>query len=198
MIDQKQRIAILRKNMQRWLDHNKTLTNDSGIYVLERTDENGFHYAYVGQSVHVLTRLAEHLSASAGVFTSDTQWIDYSLRKHGIYSKDNKHGWKAMQFCYCREALNEAERSTIKAYADAGYQLRNKTIGGQDGDKASLDGGAVRKGYREGVAKGYEKARKEVAKLFEKNLTAEINGKETANKRKALEKFKTFIGGKNE
>lgn len=103
-----------------------------------------------------------------------------------------------MQFCYCREALNEAERSTIKAYADAGYQLRNKTIGGQDGDKASLDGGAVRKGYREGVAKGYEKARKEVAKLFEKNLTAEINGKETANKRKALEKFKTFIGGKNE
>ena len=36
---------------------------------------------------------------------------------------------------------------------------------------------------------------KEIAKLFEKNLTFAINGKPNKNKEKALLKFKAFIEG---
>ena len=32
---------------------NPNLNNDSGIYVFTRVDENGFKYAYPGQSLHV-------------------------------------------------------------------------------------------------------------------------------------------------
>lgn len=37
-----------------------------------RTDENGFRYAYIGQAVHILTRLAQHLVGY--------QHIDLSLK----------------------------------------------------------------------------------------------------------------------
>ena len=49
------------------------------------------------------------------------------------------------------------------------------------------------KTYRDGLKQGYENARKEVQKLFEKNLVYEINGKVNKNKEKSLEKFKNFL-----
>ena len=74
-----------------------------------------------------------------------------------------------------------------------GYQLRNKTAGGQGEGKFEIAETKPRKTYYDGIKQGYEKARKEVAKLFEKNLTYSINGKENKNKQKALQKFKDFI-----
>ena len=72
--------AIEQKNKERLLKANPELNEDSGIYFLTRTDELGIRHAYVGLAHHVLTRLAQHLS--------NYQYIDNSIRKHGLYSED--------------------------------------------------------------------------------------------------------------
>lgn len=113
--------AIEAKNKKRLLEVNPHLNEGSGIYFLTRTDENGFKYAYVGQAVHILTRLAQHMVGY--------QHIDLSIKKHGLYSKQNQNGWKIDFNSYPEVVLNEMEQLFIKEYADRGYQLRNKTSG---------------------------------------------------------------------
>ena len=81
----KQRFAMLNKYKQKWLELNPELTNNSGIYILER-EENGFKYCYIGQAVRVLERLCSHMLGY--------QHIDISLKKRGFYSKNNLQGWK--------------------------------------------------------------------------------------------------------
>ena len=179
----KQIKAIEYKNKQRLLKVFPDLTEDSGIYILTRR-EDGFKYAYIGQAKHILTRLAQHLRGY--------QHIDLSLKKHGLCDKENPTGWKIDQIKYPESDLNEKEQMWVKEFANSGYQLRNKTSGSQDSSKKDIADN-MRKGYQQGLHNGYEKARKEVAKLFEKNLTYLINGKPTQNKEKALEKFKQFI-----
>lgn len=68
--------AIEKKNKERLLKVNPKLNEDSGIYFLTRIDENGFKYAYIGQAVHILTRLAQHLvlAISYRPFTEKT-WL---------------------------------------------------------------------------------------------------------------------------
>ena len=53
--------AIEKKNKERLLKVNPKLNEDSGIYFLTRIDENGFKYAYIGQAIHLITRLSQHL-----------------------------------------------------------------------------------------------------------------------------------------
>ena len=53
--------AIEQNNKKRLLEVNPKLDEESGIYFLTRIDENGFKDAYIGQAVHILTRLAQHL-----------------------------------------------------------------------------------------------------------------------------------------
>ena len=182
----KQIKAIEQSNKKRLLQAFPKLTDESGIYVLTRM-ENGFKYAYIGQAKHILTRLAQHLVGY--------QHIDLSLKKHGLYSDKNPTGWCIEHWEYPESQLDEKEQSFIKAYANAGFQLRNKTAGGQGEGKFEIGETKPRKTYQEGIKQGYEKARKEVAKLFEKNLVCSINGKENKNKVKAYEKFNAFIGG---
>lgn len=186
----KQIKAIEYKNKQRLLKAFPDLTEESGIYILTRR-EDGFKYAYIGQAKHILTRLAQHLRGY--------QHIDLSLKKHGLWSKENPTGWKIDCIKYPESDLNEKEQMWVKEFANSGYQLRNKTSGSQDSKKKDIADN-MRKGYQQGLHNGYEKARKEVAKLFEKNLTYSINGKPTKNKEKALEKFSLFVevGGKDE
>lgn len=75
MQNPRQRYAIESKNRKRLLEVNPSLTDESGIYFLTRTDENGFRYAYIGQAVHILQRLAQHLVGY--------QHIDLSLKNMG-------------------------------------------------------------------------------------------------------------------
>ena len=75
-----------------------------------------------------------------------------------------------------------------------GKQTYNQEYGGSDG-KSLTFGRKERKGYRQGQASGYTNARKDIAKLFDKNLVAEINGKPNKLKEKAMIKFIEFIGG---
>lgn len=184
-MDFRQIKAIEQSNKKRLLKAFPDLIDTSGVYILTR-EENGFKYAYVGQAKHILTRLAQHLVGY--------QHIDLSLKKHGLYGKENPTGWDIKFVSYDIRELDEAEKRLIHLYANAGYQMRNKTAGGQGDGKFEIAETKPRKTYQEGIKQGYEKARKEVAKLFDKNLICLINGKENKNKLKAYEKFKLFIG----
>lgn len=183
-MDFRQIKAIEKSNKQRLLEVMPTLTEESGIYILTR-EENGFKYAYVGQAKHLLTRLAQHLSG--------WQHIDKSLKKHGLWSEENPTGWDIITLKLEEKELDEAEQEFIKHYANNGYQMRNKTAGGQGDGKFEIAETKPRKNYHDGLKQGYKNAQKEVGKLFEKNLTFMINGKENKNKIKAYDKFKEFI-----
>lgn len=179
--------AIEAKNKKRILALCPKVDEDSGIYMFTRI-ENGIKYGYVGQAKHLLTRLAQHLSGY--------QHIDLSIKKHGLYSEDNPTGYKVTVY-WCGECeLDEMEREFIKEYANAGYQLRNKTVGGQDEGKAGIAPNKPAKGYYDGLQAGYNKARKEVGHLFRLHLNAVIkSNKPNKTQEKALRKFNDFLNG---
>lgn len=178
--------AIEKKNKERLLKAFPTLDENSGIYFLTRQDENGIKYAYIGQAKHLLTRLAQHLVGY--------QHIDLSLKKHGLYNDDNVHGWKVGALHYPENELDKWEKHYITVYATNGYQLRNKTAGGQGEGKSQIDEYRPTKGYRDGLQQGYKNASKEVAHLFDKHLVVSIRSdKPNKNQEKALIKFKEFM-----
>jgi hypothetical protein len=185
--------AIKAENEKKILRLCPDAKKESGIYCFYRINEQGFKFAYVGLATKsVLTRLAEHLSGY-------NQHIDLSIRKYGLYDEEkNEYGYKIKVLCYCpEEECNEKEQYYIKQYADEGWQLRNVTGGSQGEGKFNLSEGKSPKGYREGLSKGYENARKDVAKLFEKNLTYSINGKVGKRNQAAYDKFTEFINVNN-
>ena len=177
--------AIEKRNKERILKVCPGVPDVSGIYILTR-EENGFKYAYVGQAKKLLTRLAGHLKGY--------QHIDLSLKKHGWLNEGHITGWM-IDWVKCDASdLDEYEQKFIKAYANKGYQLRNKTSGGQgEGKKDIAD--EPTKGYLEGLHNGYEKARKEMAHLFKLHLVCGTK-KEPPTKLqvKAMQKFEKFIG----
>lgn len=179
-----QRLEDERKNRQRILEVCPTANDKSGIYFFYR-EQDGIKYGYVGQAKHLLTRLAQHLDG--------LQHIDLSIKKHGLFG-EKPNGYK-IAISWCKECdLNRLEREAIRIYANRGYQLRNHTVGGQDNGKAGLGDGKSTKGYFDGVKHGYNKARKEVAHLFDLHLKAEYKAnKPTKNAIKAMEKFEAFL-----
>lgn len=182
--------AIEKKNKERLLKVNPKLNEDSGIYFLTRIDENGFKYAYIGQAVHVLTRLAQHLVGY--------QHIDLSLKKHGLYDAEtNQCGWKIGFLLYKDTELDEAEQHWIKKYADGGYQLRNKTSGSQGEGKSQIAEYKAAKGYRDGLEQGRKNLAKELSHIAERHLTIEIRADKRGNKisERQYEKFMELMKG---
>lgn len=179
--------AIEQNNKKRLLEVNPKLDEESGIYFLTRTDENGFKYAYIGQAVHILTRLAQHLVGY--------QHIDLSLKKHKLYSKSNPCGWKIGFLHFPKSELDKQEQHYIKAYADKGYQLRNKTSGSQGEGKAQIDDYKPSKGYRDGIQQGRKNLAKELSHIAEKHLKIEIREDKRYNKvsQKQYEKFMDLL-----
>lgn len=146
----------------------KPITEGNGIYVLTRVGEEGFRYAYVGQSKHVLQRLGEHMLRY-------DQHIDKSLRKHKIFSVAHPFGWKLEEVIPCKETdLDLLEHQYESKYAEQGYQLRNKTSGGQGEGKIGTDNNQGGLGYRKGVEAGCKKAVKELREYFDKYLDVQI------------------------
>lgn len=184
----KQLYAVKAKNKKRLLDVNPHLTEEPGIYFLTRRDENEFKFAYIGQAVNVLDRLCSHLSGYQ-------QWIDLSIRKHGLFDAEkNPYGWHVNALYYPKKDLDEKERLWIKRYADEGYQLRNVSTGGQGEGKGVLDSNKPQKGYRQGIDAGYRKASKEVSHLFDLHLDYKAKSdKPNKNQEKAAEKFQDFL-----
>ena len=179
--------AIEQNNKKRLLEVNPKLDEESGIYFLTRIDENGFKYAYIGQAVHILTRLAQHLVGF--------QHIDISLKKHKLYSKSNPCGWKIGFLHFSKSELDKQEQHYIKAYADYGYQLRNKTSGSQGEGKAQIDDYKPSKGYRDGIQQGRKNLAKELSHIAEKHLKIEIRADKANNKvsQKQYEKFMDLL-----
>lgn len=166
--------AIEAKNKKRLLEVNPDLDEESGIYILTRFDENGFKYAYVGQAVHILTRLAQHMVGY--------QHIDLSIKKHGLYSGSNKHGWKIQFIHFQKERLDTQEQHYIRLLADNGYQLRNKTSGSQGEGKAKIDEYRPQKGYRDGIQQGRKNMARELSSIAEKHLKIELRADKANNK----------------
>jgi hypothetical protein len=185
-MDYKQIIARKNSYKQKLLKSHPYLVDTSGIYFLTR-EEGGFKYAYVGQAKHILTRLAEHMMGYK-------QHIDNSLKKYKLWSEDNTTGWEIGWLSYPEEYLDDYERDWIKHYADMGYQLLNKTSGGQNEGKFSIAEQKSPKGYRDGVEYGERKTRKQVKEYFDKYLDYEIKGKSNKIKERKLKEFEEYIG----
>ena len=183
----KQIYAIKKANEDKIRKLCPEVTDTSGIYLFWRTDENGFKYAYIGQALHLCKRMAEHLSGY--------QHIDCSIKKYKFYDEENNpYGYHVEILEECtKDMLDDREMYWIKYYADQGFQLKNKTTGSQGEGKSALGEGKSPKGYRDGLAQGRKNTQKEISKLFEKNLTYEINGKPNKNKEKAYNKFTMFL-----
>lgn len=183
--------AIEQENKKRLLKLNPKLNDKSGIYFLLREDENGFKYAYIGQAVHTLSRLASHL-------VGYEQHIDLSLRKHKLYDKEKSpYGWRVEFLNFPESQLDEKEKYYIKLYADKGYQLRNVSLGGQGENRASGSIGERKapKGYLQGVQQGKKVLARELSAIAEKHLKIEIRDDKKHNKisQKQYEKFMNLL-----
>lgn len=180
----------MKSRIERLLKVNPKLNERSGIYFLLRTNEQNFKFAYIGQARSVLQRLASHLSGYK-------QHIDLSLKSHGLYSEDNPYGWRVEFMNFPEAELDEKEKFYIKQYADAGYQLRNVSVGGQGSERDSGQIGERKppKGYRDGVRQGKKVLARELSSIAEKHLKIEIREDKKNNKvsQKQFEKFKELM-----
>ena len=178
--------AIEAKNKQRILAGCPGCADESGIYFITR-EEDGIKHGYVGQSVHVLTRLAEHLKGYPAA-------IDKSIYKRGLYHEGKPNGYKIDWVRCSLDRLDAEEQRYIKLYANNGYQLKNATTGSQSKGKKSMDNARSPKGYYDGLKQGRKNALREVASLFEKHLGC-VTKKEPPTKLqvKALDKFKALL-----
>ena len=180
----RQIFAVKNKLKQDLLKVNSKLDNQSGIYIFTRY-ENGFKYAYIGQALHLLDRLVSHLQGYE-------QWIDLSLKKHKLWNKDNLTGWE-IDFIHCNEnELNEKESEIIKKYADAGFQLRNRTGGSQGKGKFAIVDNQ-RKGYLKGKQDGKIATLRQVKVYFDKYITATIKPPENKIKQRKLQEFMEML-----
>ena len=176
--------AIEKSNKQRLLKVNPKLDDESGIYFLTRTDEDNISYFYIGQAVHILTRLAQHLVGY--------QHIDLSIKKRGLYSDDNPYGWKVNFMHYPKSELDKWEQYWILEYTKRGYQCRyNKTGGGQGEGKEKINEFRPAKGYRDGIKQGKINLARELSSIAEKHLKIEIREDKKNNKvsQKQFDKF---------
>jgi hypothetical protein len=86
------------------------------------------------------------------------------------------------------------EQKYIKQYANAGYQMRNKTSGSQGEVKQGLSANKQSKGYYDGLEQGKKKSREFVADLFNKHLVVTTKKQPpTKLQERALQKFMDFI-----
>lgn len=180
--------AIERKNKQLFLKLNKKLNDSSGIYILFRTDENDIKYFYCGQSKHILSRLAQHMSGY--------QHIDLSLKKRGLWSENNPYGWMVYFKNYQEKELDEKEQFWILEMTKRGYQCRyNKTAGGQGSGKEKINEFRPAKGYRDGIQQGRKAMARELASIAEKHLTITLRAEKQGNKisERQFEKFKELL-----
>lgn len=171
--------AIENVNKNKLLKLFPNLTDETGIYILTRFDGE-FKFAYVGQAKHILTRLAQHIVGY--------QHIDLSIKKHGWVSENNPFGWNILTIKCLGNELDEKEQFYIKECHKAGYQLHNKTAGGQGEGKTIIAETRPTKGYYDGLKQGEKNLRKELNFIVEKYLVIGLK-KDNKLSQRALKKF---------
>ncbi len=180
--------AIEASNKKKLLKVNPKLDEGTGIYILWRTETHG----YIGQSVKLLTRLAQHMSGYE-------QHIDRSMKAHGLYSEENKGGYK-IDFFHCPVSqLDEKEREYIQKAIDAGWIVKNKTGGGQDEGKEKIADYRPAKGYRDGIQQGKKTLARDLSHIIDTHLQITLKPEKQNNKTsiKAFEKFKEMLDERN-
>lgn len=181
----KQIYKIKSDNEKRILSVCPDCPKTSGIYFLLR-EEDGFKYGYIGQAKCLLSRLGQHLSGY--------QHIDLSIKKHGFYSEDNPTGYRVNFLEFPVSELDEKEQYFIRKYANAGFQMRNKTSGSQGKGKQGIAPNRPSRNYYDGLSRGKKNARKFIANLFDKHLVVSTKkSPPTKLQEKALQKFMDFI-----
>lgn len=180
--------AIEHRNKLRLLEVNPKLDDESGIYVLTRVDEDGIKYFYIGQSIHILTRLAQHMVGY--------QHIDLSLKARKLISKDNPYGWNVGFKHYPIGELDKWEQYWILEFIKLGYQCRyNKTSGSQGIGKEKINEYRPAKGYRDGLEQGRKNLAKELNHIIDKHLVISLKPEKTNNRvsQKAFDKFNDLL-----
>lgn len=176
----KQRWAVKRQWEEKLAREYPDLKPESGIYMFYRI------VAYIGKSAEkngILGRCASHCM-------SHDQHIDNSIYSRKLSCDGGQ--WFIEPLIYCSpDEVDKYEQEFIEEYKNV-YELYNVESGGTDG-KTIIGERKSPKTYREGLAQGRKNAIKEIAKLFDKNLTFSINGKENKNKEKALAKFEAIL-----
>ena len=170
--------AIETSNKNKLIKHFGNIPDTSGIYILTREE------CYIGQSKHILTRIAEHLQRY-------DQHIDMSLKKYGLNSEENTSGWK-LKYITTND-LDEAEKKFIKLYQKDGYHMLNKTAGGQGEGKTKINEFKPAKGYRDGLEQGRNNLIKRL-QTISKYLYIKPK-KENKTSQRMYEEFIDLIGG---
>lgn len=183
----KKAMAIQQKHKKMILKHFPTMSEDSGIYIFHRTDESGLKFAYVGQAKKMLTRVAQHLSGY--------QHIDLSLKKRGFRTDENPYGWCCSVVYVDSRLLDDYEKLFIKTYGNDGWQLLNKTAGGQGEGKVQIAEYKPSRTYRDGIVQGKKELSRDLKHIIDKHLTIELKESKKGNKtsQKAFEKFMQML-----
>jgi hypothetical protein len=167
-----------------------TETKQSGIYLFERTDENGITFFYCGQAKNIFNRIVSHWMGF--------QHIDVSMRSRGFKSDENPYGWEFTILEYCDESeLDEKENAYIMQLMHEGKQTYNVTYGKQGEGKKNIGEGKSPKGYRDGLVQGRKNTQKEIKELFDKYLTYDIKGKPGKIKQRKYDEFTAFLNENN-
>lgn len=164
-----------------------TIPCESGIYAFYRSDEAGIRRSYVGQAVNLLERCASHLA--------EYDHIALSLKKHGFYSDENPYGWKLTYETCSKSEMDDLEVSTIRQWADAGFQMYNVTAGSQGKGKQVTGQYKQPRTYSEGIQQGKKVLARELSSIAEKHLKIELRADKVNNKvsQKQYEKFMDLI-----
>ena len=142
-------------------------------------DENGTELTY------------SQLNANAQALADEQDRLQWQYQELSELSpKENE--WADLSAQY--DILSHA--ADIQTAANNGYQLLNKTSGGQDGGKIGIAPNKQPKGYRDGLKQGRENARREIAALFTKYLKVEKT-QDTKLAERAMAKWETFIKGES-
>lgn len=176
--------AIEKANRERLLKANPDLTDESGIYFLTRVQPEG----YIWQARHICQRLCQHLSGY-------DQYVDRSLKAHGLYSEDNPYGYKVNFLPFPESKLDEMEQYYIQKYLENGYRLKNKTSGSQGVGKVKIADFKPAKGYHDGIKAGKKSLAKDLSHIIDTHLTVSLKEGKENNKvsQRALEKFNSLL-----
>lgn len=152
----------------------------SVIYTWYRVKE---YSVYVGQAKNNKERTISHFMAY--------DHLGKSLRKHGIYDKNNNPtGWRYTYYYCDTDKLDEKEREEIAKYLNREeIDLFNITCGGQNAGKVDINQRQAPKGYKEGVEQGKKVILRQIKELFDKYLVAEIKDKPNKVKERKLQEF---------
>lgn len=130
-----------------------------------------------------------------GVYSSKEK----SMKAHGLYSEENKNGYK-IDFFHCPVSqLDEKEREYIQKAIDAGWIVKNKTGGGQDEGKEKIADYRPAKGYRDGIQQGKKTLSRDLSHIIDTHLQITLKPEKQHNKTsiKAFEKFREMLDERN-